>query len=656
MPIPPAGFSGITAGSLLHWLWALVWAGAVFVAIVGYGGLLLRALGIGRPLPVLAGVAGFGIAIFLGGLLNLAHLIYVPVLTGFVATGVALAALLVRFEVRPDKTGEVAAPHTGFARKSLTAKLLLIGIVAVLAIRVASSVHDCQLQESDDFNYYLAAPKKMIQRHTFGADPYSERRAISSIGGNEFVDTLILATQPLESVQMGDWTLGVFLLGLLAFALGNEFELTEIQRYALAFFLLITPQLRFNLTFVVLPSALFLGLVYVVANRELTERYGFAQAVVAGGMVGAVASLKSSYLTHGVIFLVCIGLLRWWKRGFPAGLRFFAIAAASCLVIMLPWMLANHLVMATWFFPILGKGFHYSAYGHYASPTNLAPSILLQKVIPFCVPLLVLFLVEFYWGERDERTMTIAALMLTAFVASIVNGMATGGDSVRRYNYPCILPAITLVYAVFAQRRNAAPNVRRWRLMETGAALIAIVTAVNTGTTKFTSEYKDHWVELHASLTDAHLTTTETRTEYAALQAAIPSDGGVLATLTNPFLLDFGKRDVMIADFPGTASPKPGWPTWESGEAFAQFLLEHNVRYLMYSYGECDPAPYANCDAALDEEQSKTADNPHITRLIRNESGIGYQARHQYEELARTRRHVYDDGKIYILDLTKPAA
>jgi len=653
MSLPPAGFSAITAGSLLHWLWALVWAAVVFVATAGYGGLLLRSLGIRRPSLVLAAMTGFGIAIFLGGVLNLAHLIYVPVLIGFVAVGIALAALLVRFG---QTTPEPGAANSGFASKSLSAKVLLIAIMAVLALRIASTTHDFEYQESDDFNYYLAAPKKMIQTHTFGADPYSERRAISSIGGNEFVDTLILATQPLESVQMGDWTLGVFLLGLLAFALGSEFELSEMQRYLLAFFILITPQLRFNLTFVVLPSAIFLGLVYVVANRELTERYGVAQAIAAGGLVGTVASIKSSYLTHGVIFLICIGLLRWWKRGFPAGLRFFAIAAVSCLTVMLPWMFANHLVMATWFFPILGKGFHYSAYGHYASPTTLAMSILLKKVFPFCLPLLLLFLAEFYWGERDERTMTITALMLTAFAASIVNGMATGGDSVRRYNYPCILPAITLVYVVFARRRNTAPGVRRWWMMEAGAALIAIVTAINTGTTTFTSEYQNHWIGLRASLADYHLTTPEVRAEYAALQRAIPSDSGVLATLTNPFLLDFSKRDVMIADFPGTASPKPGWPTWESGEAFAQFLLEHNVRYLIYSYGECDPAPYANCDAKLDDEQNKTAANPYITRLIRNEAGIGYQARHQYEELARTRRHIYDDGKIYILDLTKPAA
>ena len=653
MQIPPLGFSAITAASLGGWLWALVWAALVFAAIAGYGALLLRGFGVRRPKLVLAAAAGFGVAILLGGVLNLLHLIYAQVLIGFVVLGVGLAVWLVG-----ERSGAQTGAQPGFATKSAVVKLLLLGTVLVLGYRVAGSVHDCFLQQQDDFNYYLAAPKKMIQMHSFAADPYSERREISSIGGNEFLDTLILATQHLEEVQMGDWTLGVFLLALLAFALGNEFELTELQRYALAFFIAITPQLRFNLTFVVLPSAIFMGLVYVVAKRELSERYPLAQAAIAGGMVGAVSSMKTSYITHGVMFLLCIALLRWWKRGNGAAVRFALVSGFCCVLVMLPWMVANHGAAGTWIFPILGKGFHYSAYGHYASPSHVALSIFAKKVFPFCLPLAVLFLAEIYFGGHDERTLAIAALMLTAFAGSLVNGMATGGDSVRRYNYPCILPAITLAYVVFAQRRRLAPAVRRWWMMEAAAALFAIATAINTGTTTFTSEYSRSWTGLQASLTDYRITTASVREEYAALQRAIPNDGGVVATLENPFLLDFSKRDVMMADFPGAASPKPGWPTWEGGEAFARFLLEHNVRYLIYSYSECDPgpSPFASCDAMMDDEDGKKAADPTITRLIRNEAGIGIEARHQYGELARTRKHIYDDGRIYVLDLTQPAS
>jgi hypothetical protein len=559
--------------------------------------------------------------------------------------------------VRPEPQTETAAAPVKFAQKSLTAKLLLVTTVLIFAFRIAGSVHDCQLQDSDDFNYYLAAPIKILQTHSFRGDVFSERRVMSSIGGNEFLDTLILTTQPAECAQMGDWMLGLFLLGLLAIALGREFELTEEQRYALAFFIAITPQLRFNLTFVVLPSAIFMGLVYVAAHRELIARRPLAQALLLGSIVGAVSSIKSSYVVHGVLFLACITLLRWWKHEFSGALRFAIPAAIACVVVMLPWMAANHATAGTWFYPLLGKGFQYSAYGHYPPPTNPALGIFVRKVVPFCVPLMVMLAAELYCGEREERTLTVTALMLTALLGSLANGLATGGDSVRRYNYPCILPAITLAYIVFARRRMLAPAVRKWRMLETAAAAFAVLVAINTGTTTFTSEYKDSWRGLKASLTDYRATTASTRAQYAALEEAIPARSNALTSVLDPFLLDFRKSNILIADWPGAASPKPGWPLWDNADSLAQFLLAHNIRYLIYSYNDCNlPAEFPDCHTALDSLQSEKRANKNLTQWIREEAAVGYDARHQYEELGRTRHRIYDDGKIFILDLTEPAA
>ena len=57
----------------------------------------------------------------------------------------------------------------------------------------------------------------------------------------------------------------------------------------------------------------------------------------------------------------------------------------------------------------------------------------------------------------------------------------------------------------------------------------------------------------------------------------------------------------------------------------------------------------------LEYENQKSIRNPDITALIRGEVESGYDARKQYGELAATRRHIYDDGRIYVLDLlSKP--
>ncbi|MEO6923477.1 MAG: hypothetical protein ABI142_06605, partial [Bryocella sp.] len=299
MQILPEGFSAITAHSLLAFVWAIVWALLVFAAISGYGAVLLRDLGTRRPTITLSALAGFAVTVFLGGILNAASLITVHILIAFVLLGVIACAFLVRRE-----TTTFSTPPRPFSQQSLTARVLLLLALTVFGYRVIGSVHDCQLQDSDDFNYYLAAPLKILETHSFRGDVFSERRVMSSIGGNQFLATLILATQPIECTQMGDWMLGIFLLGLLAFRIGDEFDLTQEQRYALAFFLLITPQLRFNLTYVILPAAIFTGVVYTFVYRSKQAHWETSQAVIIGGILGAAASMKSSYVVHASLMVL----------------------------------------------------------------------------------------------------------------------------------------------------------------------------------------------------------------------------------------------------------------------------------------------------------------------------------------------------------------
>jgi len=648
LQIAPDGFSAITTHSLLAFVGAILWAVLAFAAMAGYGAALLRAFGLRRTPPTLSSLAGIPATVFLGGLLNAASLITVHVLIAFVILGVLAAAALIRPEV------PTTAPIP-FAQKSVTAKVLLLLAIAVFAYRAAGSVHDCQMQISDDFNYYLAAPLKTLELHSFRGDVFSERRVMSSIGGNEFLGALILTTQPVESAAMADWMFGLFLLGLLAFNLGKLFDLTEAQRYALALLLLITPQLRFNLTFVLLPSAIFAGLVYVAAYRSDDPRWETAQLLLLGALTGAVSSMKSSYVVHGALFLFFLGLLRWRTRNLAACMRLLALSAVAGVLVMLPWMLSNISTAGTAFYPLLGKGFQYAAYGHYPPPTNPDFHIFFRKVVPFCVPMMLLLAAELIWGEREERPRTLAVLLLTALIGSLFNGLVTGGDSVRRYNYPCILPAITLATIVFARRRNLAPTLAKYRTLYIAVAAFALLVAINTGTTTFTSEYKNSWRLLKASLTDYRATPASTRAEYKQLEAALPPGSTALTTVQNTFLLDFTRNNYLIADWAGAASPKPGWPLWEDSEALAQFLLAHHVRYIIYGYEDCHLASNeTSCQLVLDKDQLKRRTDFTITQWIREEAAVGYDARKQYMALSRTRRHIYDDGKIFILDLTQP--
>ena len=633
----------MTPASLLHFAEALLWCALLFISIAGYGATLLRLFGLRRPSVALAASSGVGVVIFLGGCLNLMRAVVTPVVLLVVFLGV-LAAILLRINfAEPESPAEGETPQSTSSR---AATLLLVLLAVLFVVRVGASVHAGQYQEGDDYNFYLAAPAKMLQLHHYAADPFSERRIMSSIGGNYFLQTMVLAALPLENLQMADRTLGLFLLAFLAYGLAGEFHLTRTQRTIFALLVFFTPQLQFNLTFVLLPSALFFSLVYLAANRKLFSDRPILLALLLGIITGAVAATKSTYLPHGVIFIVCIALFHWRRRGLRAGIQTLLLAGIGAFFVMAPWMIASHSTSGTFFYPLLGPGYHYSAYGLYPAPSGAGASIVFHKVIPFCLPLLLLLIMEWVLGDRDEKGEAIHALSAAAFCAALLVGIATGGDSVRRYNYPCMLTALVLVYIVFSRRANAVPNARRWFALQACTVIVVTVAAISIWGNGLSNEGGQIPWGIKSALLDTPIVSPDIKAEYAAMQRAIPTDQGTIATVVYSFLLDFRAHPITIADYPGAASLPPGWPARQDGEALARYLLAHHLRYLVYDYAGF---------AGADHEAIHVLTDPSRTQWIHSEAAIILDSHHQFAELAKTRRRLYDDGKIYVLDLMTPA-
>jgi len=634
----------MTPASLLHFIEALLWCALLFLSIAGYGAVLLRLFGLRSPSVALAATSGVGVVIFLGGCLNLIRAITNPVLLAMILLGL-LAAILLRITLTepesPSEAGNLQTPP------SRTVTILLLLVAVIFIARLGASVHAGQYQASDDYNFYLAAPVKMLQLHHYAADPFSERRIMTSIGGSYFLQTMVLAALPLANVQMADRTLGLLLLAFIAYGLANEFHLTKAQRIIFALLVIFTPQLQFNLTFVLLPSALFFGLVYLAANRKLLADRPILLALLLGIVTGAVATTKSTYLPHGVIFVVCIALFHWRRRGFTAGARTLLFAALGAFLVMAPWMIAHHSTSGTFFYPTLGPGYEYTAYGLYPAPSGAGAAVIVHKVIPFCIPLLLLLVAEWVLGDRDEQGEAILALSAAAFCAALLVGIATGGDSVRRYNYPCMLPALVLLYVVFSRRSNAAPaSPRQWFFLQACTVIFVVIAALTIWGNGLSNEFMQIPWGLKSAFVDTPIVPPSVQAEYAAMQQAIPTHAAALASVDNTFLLDFRAHPISIADYPGAASLPPGWPSRDDGEALARYLLANHLRYIIYDYGYF---------AASDREAPHVIADTSRTQWIHSEARIALRSHKQYAELAQTRLHLYDDGNIYILDLATPA-
>ncbi len=656
MPMPH--LPAVTLASLLQFAGALLWCAVLFVAIAGYGAALLRLCRVRRPGLAFAASVGMGLSVLIGGVLNLLHAITRPALLGFLAAGLlaGAAALLGRRSSTVVVVPTDGAREPSHRRWTPAGLACLAGFLFFLCFRLGASVHTPYYQPSDDYNFYLAAPVKMLETHIFGADPYSERRVMSSVGGNHFLEVLVLTELPLADVQMADRTLGLLLTALLAWGIAREFGLSRTDSAAFALFCLATPQLQFNLTFVVLPSALFFAMVYVAVREAGLEGRSWLRGLLLGLLIGAATSMKSTYVAHAAAFALCFGWVHYRSRGGAATVRLLAGVAAGSIAVLLPWMIVNRWAAGTYFYPTLGLGDHYSRWGGFPPPGGTSLSLLLRKVVPFALPLFAIFALEWRFGPAGRPKRVAMAMTLAAAIGTLLVGFATGGDSVRRYNYPALLPGVLLVFPVICGRSGeAAKRLRGGRAPRFLAAAIAAATALYVGFNPFTHEYAWAVRCFRTSLTSYRVLPNEVldpaegdriERQYRALQAAIPPGGAVIETLTDPYLLDFGQREIFLADVPGAASPPPGWPARQSGQALAKFLLAHGIRYLAYSY--------ADGASETDNAAHNQMLNAHNTQWIRSEAAIVLAAHHQYEELGRSRRRIYDDGQRFVLDLAEP--
>ena len=166
-----------------------------------------------------------------------------------------------------------------------------------------------------------------------------------------------------------------------------------------------------------------------------------------------------------------------------------------------------------------------------------------------------------------------------------------------------------------------------------------MVAAISIWGNGLSNEFMQIPWSLRFTLHDTPIVPPEVKAEYAAMQRAIPADGSALATVNSSFLLDFRSHDIKVADFPGAASLPPGWPSHQNGDSLARYLLANHLRYLIYDY-----AGFAGNEKIA---PSVIAD-PGRTQWVHSEIAITLRSYQQYAELAQTRRHLYDDGQMYV--------
>jgi hypothetical protein len=131
---------------------------------------------------------------------------------------------------------------------------------------------------------------------------------------------------------------------------------------------------------------------------------------------------------------------------------------------------------------------------------------------------------------------------------------------------------------------------------------------------------------------------------YARLQASVPARAPLFTMLEEPFRLDFHRNNVAILDLPGVVSPGVGLPLFKGPDALAAYLGSLGFRYLAFVDTRSTQGLYKRQDWAESAdsrgEMIQSFAAPAILDLFSD-----------IDQLADSRRHLFDESHMVVLDL-----
>ena len=640
----------ITFNSLVSFAGSLGWIWLLLISFTGWGRLTAKLLRV-RALPAsIACITGIAVMIFIGGWLNIMGAIYAGVIFVMGAAG-----LLAYYALRNDRAEEYRWKPFWMGTH-LSSRILLILAFLILLFRLAGTVRFAQFDVSDDSAAYLALPQKMLETHHFAADPFSERRITSSLGGSYFMQDLVLSANSLAHVGMADRTLGLVLLAAVVFDIGIAFELSAFQIALLEFLVYLVPQETYNLTFIVLPIPLLLGIIWLISrvvDEQSTRASGLA--FLAGMIGGATISLKSTYLPVVILLSLIPGFLLVVRRKITLALKNFFATWSGILIVLALWMIAMKWTSGTYLFPVLGKGFDYSRYGLFHTPSMFPTTRSVVKIFLQGFVLLTLAAIQILSKPRTKQANLSVCVLAASAVSIIALNYKSSADSIWRYNFPQFFMAVIVFYASTSALAFKFPLSKFLRVVSY-IGVLSMIGMICYYDAEGRNPALFHEVTLAAknrnpilaSLGGRQLTSAKLEVEYRKAEAAIPQSGVILENVAYSFLLNYKDRNILIMDWPGASAPLPGWPFGRESSYIAQYLVRNHVHYVLFDYR------YA---LQNDAKLCKVLDGPYrYSEWVREQMWLNILTDGQLNQLKSRYQTNYDDGSIVVIDLDQPNA
>jgi hypothetical protein len=635
---------------MLTYIGAFVWGFVLLVAFGGYGKVLCRLLRLRRCDDGLEIAWGLAFLIVAGGVLNLAWVISPRVIVGIVLVGVgawfAIGGLRrLRKGVRNLSLWDVA-----------TIGALLLGYINWLCFNQPRPGPDAKPGQyaiflSDD-SAYTVAPVQMLQTGGTAVDPFADRLTSSGLGGESFLQALVLAVFPVEYIHLADP--GLAFLGMGALFLTSR-RLKGVLRFALVLLFASYPSAGINASAAVMPIFLLVALARILHQARSVGAIGLS--LVAATLVAAILTLKSNLISVVVLFVffwgVCLALMS--RRFRPIALG--AAVGLLAFVMVLPYMIRSYQSCKTLLYPFLGEGYRKHTLVSYPYRTAFANSarapVSERAWSAVAKPQTILVLAgcaAALWCTRPRQASAgLRAVVLACCFGGIVNlGMLVfvceSGDF-WRYSYAVRNFMAVVCYGTLLglASRGAIPTPLR-----TGVYLLIGGSILFYGP-KAVLNSRELPDVLGGVATGRMRFTPAERERYRRMQASIPAGCPVLWFGGWPLFLDHARNSIYFPDNIGSVSPSPGIPLTGRPDDLVRYLRGVGVKYVVSpSVRECERLRRLSV-AGMEKMVGKVVQNLWSYSVTRNE----VRAYKLFGELAMRYPLLYDDGEFVVIALDK---
>lgn len=597
--------------------------------------------------------AAWGIAwsVIFGGLLNVTWTISPAAILIYICSG-ALYGIIDAWRNKASLANKL----NQLIKACQSNKFFAVGtfIAFLLAFsQYAGCVYSYTFSIVDDYQAYFVFPQKMLQIGSLGADPFSDRRLLSALGGQSFLLALSFSVLGERTGYLIDPGCALLVTLGLIIEYCQRKKISKTATLAIAIGLLSFNPIRLNTSGVLIPVCLFFALFNLLEGDRLKATNIPNNAAIVGLLAAAICALKSTLIPTCILFFTftyffyIIGTQTKHKAIYE-----FCLAAILLSLFVLPWSISLYQSSGTLLYPILGKGFHGSVYGGSVKVANSAidPQVAIKfklNVILGIIYILAVLGIRFWIiGTNKKQIAREAAvsIFISSVMGTLIIAFTTGSADNYRYSYPQLLVMYAVFILIFVENiEHNKLSIKFKKIASLSAVVVTVLLAIKSHHYNDFRPYKETINNIALGVNNVPLVTLEEREKYAKMLDSVPQQSIVLTRLANPFLMNFKKHTIWIADFPGGASLPPGMPSFKGEEALADYLVSHSIRYVAYSYAKEANFPRNYFGPRL---------IPNRNKWLENQALNAFEFQDSLQKLGKTRKRIYDDGQNFVIDLS----